>query len=73
MSFVWAGSAERDDSFEGIYKLYEANSLNSTLAAFHMLNNPPLAITFATIDNNIGYFGSGRHPIRENIQSGSFL
>ncbi|EGR30548.1 hypothetical protein IMG5_129652 [Ichthyophthirius multifiliis] len=73
LSFSWAASGVIDTNFDAIINIYHANSLNQVVNSLKMISSAYLAVNFGTVDNDIGFIGTGRHPIRKFNNQGAFL
>ncbi len=53
-----------NQALEGWYRLNKAENWDDFVDAMSLIDAPPLNVTYADIDNNIGYWVTGKVPVR---------
>ncbi|KAL4430319.1 hypothetical protein ABPG74_019478 [Tetrahymena malaccensis] len=73
VSFAWIGYIDNDKTCDGIFNFYHLDNYQELIDSLNLIDGPTQALSFATVDNHIGFFGMGKHPIRANPYQGAFI
>lgn len=73
VSFAWIGYIENDRTCDGIFNFYHLDNYKELIDSLNLIDGPTQALAFATVDNHIGFYGMGKHPIRSKPYQGAFI
>lgn len=68
IALQWTGSSAQDTSYETFYRLSYVSDWNGFKEAVAYLVAPTLNMFYADVNNNIGFHGAGKIPIRSRGQ-----
>jgi penicillin amidase len=69
----WAGFEKNDRSLQGLFKLSFAKNTLEFTDALKMFDSLTGSFVFATFDGDIGYWATGKVPIRKSIKESLYL
>ncbi|KRW99262.1 hypothetical protein PPERSA_03968 [Pseudocohnilembus persalinus] len=72
-ALAWSGFQDEHETSFNFYKLSQQKTLKNVQFYLKNLDKFGLSIVFATADNHIGFYSTGRLPIRKNPKQGLFI
>lgn len=73
MALHWAGFEKNDRSLLGISKLSFAKNTQEFTEALKLMDSLTASFVFATADGDIGYWATGKVPIRNSIKDSLYI
>ncbi|KRX06019.1 hypothetical protein PPERSA_01097 [Pseudocohnilembus persalinus] len=73
VSWSWAGDSGRDTTYLAVIKLMDAQNLEDINEGFRQITGPPQAVVYATVDGDIGFYGTGRIPEKYSIKNKGYI
>jgi len=73
IAIAWSGFSEKDKSIEGMFALNWARTTNDVTNALKTFDGLAGGFTFATRSGDIGFWSTGRVPIRKSIYDSLYI